>query len=70
MGRLVRHAKIGQVNWQCTGGGPEMAAVNKACCKLHLQHLASSYKVPFCTSDFTAWSQRKFEEKQVASWKQ
>merc|ERR1712070_732674 len=62
MGRLVREAKIGLVNWQLSAGGPEMATVAKACRKLHLDHLASLWGVPFETQQFAAWSRGKLVE--------
>lgn len=55
MGQLVRHAKVGQVNWQKSGGGPEFAAVKRACQALHMKRVAASCEVPFEAPAFAAW---------------
>ena len=63
MGRLVRQAKVGQVNWQQSGGGPEFATVKRACQTLHLKQVAASRCVPFEASEFAAWVKKNTAHK-------
>ena len=63
MGQLVRHSKVGQVNWQKSGGGPEFAVVKRAWCQaLHMKRVAASCEVLFEAPAFAAWVKNNKKE--------